>query len=146
MRRLTTCLLVLSACVTASADVRVPRLFSDNMILQQQTSNVVWGFATPGEMVTVRASWGAEETAVADEGGAWKVMLKTPSHGTGYSLIVSGKNTITIQNVAVGEVLVVCGSIQHGMVAWEHLWRQRGSSFCKRSDLPHLQVGQRALA
>ncbi|MDP6555132.1 MAG: sialate O-acetylesterase [Pirellulaceae bacterium] len=114
MKKLATVLLVLSACVTASADIRVPRLFSDNMIFQQQTRNVVWGFATPGEKVTVRASWGDDATTVTDESGDWKVMLKTPAHGTAHSLIISGQNTITIQNVAVGEVWLCAGQSNMG--------------------------------
>lgn len=47
MRKLITVLLVLSVCVTAAADVRVPRFFRDNMILQQQTKNAIWGWGPP---------------------------------------------------------------------------------------------------
>ena len=114
MRIATTTLAMLSACVSTSADVRVPRLFSDNMILQQRTSNAIWGFATPGEKVTVRASWGTKASAVADDSGDWKVLLKTPGHGTGYSLVVTSDNTITIQNVAVGEVWLCAGQSNMG--------------------------------
>ena len=99
---------------TAAADVHVPRLFSDGMILQQQTSNVVWGFASAGERVTVNASWGAEASTVADERGDWRVMLKTPVYGTGFSLVVSGRNTIRLQNVAIGEVWLCAGQSNMG--------------------------------
>ena len=107
-------LIVLGTCLTASADVRVPRLFADNMVLQQQTGNAVWGFAASGEKVTVRASWGAEASAVADDQGEWKVMLKTPGHGTGHSLTVAGTNTVKIRNVAIGEVWLCAGQSNMG--------------------------------
>ncbi|MCP4856394.1 MAG: sialate O-acetylesterase, partial [Fuerstiella sp.] len=98
----------------AAADVRVPRLFSDGMVLQQQTANAVWGFASPGEQVTVKASWGAEANTLADASGDWRVMLKTPSHGTGHSLAVSGRNIIKIQDVAIGEVWLCAGQSNMG--------------------------------
>ena len=50
-------------CLPVLADVRLPRLFGDHMILQQETANAVWGWADPGESVSVTASWG--ETAKA---------------------------------------------------------------------------------
>ncbi|MEO2028433.1 MAG: sialate O-acetylesterase [Fuerstiella sp.] len=114
VKLLTTGLFALSACATTSADVRVPRLFGDSMVLQQQTSNAVWGFASPGEQVAVRASWGAEAITVADGNGDWRVMLQTPEHGTGHSLIVSGRNTIKIQDVAIGEVWLCAGQSNMG--------------------------------
>jgi len=80
------------------ADVELPRLFGDNMILQQKIKNTVWGWADPGEKITVKASWGAEASATADKDGKWKVFLDTPKYGTGFSLTVSGNNTINIKN------------------------------------------------
>ena len=46
------------------------------MILQQETSNAIWGFAGPGGKVAVKASWGSKVSAVADKSGRWKVLLK----------------------------------------------------------------------
>ncbi|MDG1895654.1 MAG: sialate O-acetylesterase [Fuerstiella sp.] len=97
-----------------SADVRVPRLFSDGMVLQQQTNNAVWGFAAPGEQVAVKASWGAEGRTVADAAGDWRVLLQTPAHGTGHSLMVSGRNSISIQDVSIGEVWLCAGQSNMG--------------------------------
>ena len=114
MRKLITILIVLSASVTASAEVRVSRLFSDNMILQQQTKNAIWGWANAGETVTVKASWGATASATAGPDRKWKLFLETPSHGTGHSLTISGENSIGIQNVAVGEVWLCVGQSNMG--------------------------------
>ena len=102
------------AAVNASADVRVPRLFSDGMVLQQQTNNAVWGFATPGEQIVVKASWAAERRTVADAGGDWRVLLQTPGHGTGHSLVVRGRNSIKIQDVSIGEVWLCAGQSNMG--------------------------------
>lgn len=112
MRAIIATLLVI--CSTARAEVRVPRLFGDNMILQQQAQNAVWGWADPGESVTVSASWGATSSGKADDDGRWKLFLETPAHGTGHSLTVAGKNTIHIRNVAIGEVWLCAGQSNMG--------------------------------
>ena len=96
------------------AQLHVPNLFGDNMILQQNTRNAVWGFAAAGEKITVRASWGARQTTTADDQGDWKVMLQTPEAGTGHHLILQGTNTIEIKNVAIGEVWLCMGQSNMG--------------------------------
>lgn len=98
----------------ALGDVRLPRLFGDNMILQQKTKNTVWGWADPGEGVTVKASWGAEASTKTGPDGRWKVLLETPAYGTGHSLRVSGKNTLERKNVAIGEVWLCAGQSNLG--------------------------------
>ncbi len=93
----------------------LPRLFCDHMVLQQQTKNAIWGWAQPGESVTVKASWGEEVSAVASDEGRWKTFLETPKFGTGHSLTVAGKkDTIQINNVAIGEVWLCVGQSNMG--------------------------------
>jgi sialate O-acetylesterase len=121
----------------ASADVRVPRLFNDGMVLQQKTSNAVWGFAAPGERVTVKASWGAEAKTVADDSGDWRVMLKTPAHGTGHSLVVSGRNILNIQNVAIGEVWLCAGQSNMG---WKLGSTFGGEAEAAAANAPDLRI------
>ena len=98
----------------AYGNVRVPHLFGDNMILQQKTKNAVWGWAEPGEVVTVNASWGAEASMKTGADGRWKVFLETPAFSTGHSLQVRGKNVITIEIVAIGEVWLCAGQSNLG--------------------------------
>ncbi len=96
------------------ADVQLPRLFCDHMILQQQTSNAVWGWADAGEKVTVKTSWGSEASTTAGADGKWKLFLKTPAYGTGYALTIQGKNSIEITDVAIGEVWLCAGQSNMG--------------------------------
>jgi sialate O-acetylesterase len=96
----------------ARADVKPHPLFTDNMVLQQGTDCPVWGKADPGEQVsvefaTVGAGGGAGTTA--DKDGKWMVRIKPGKAGTGYTLTIKGKNTVTLKNVAVGEVWVCSG-------------------------------------
>ena len=114
MKKLTTLCFFLSACLTVTADVRLPRLFCDHMVLQQQMKNTIWGWASPGEKVTVAASWGTSASATADAEGRWKLLLETPAYGTGHSLTISGKNTIKIKDVAIGEVWLCAGQSNMG--------------------------------
>lgn len=127
--------LVISA--SARADVHVPRLFGDNMILQQQASNAIWGFASPGEKVTVTASWGAEVVAVANDQGDWKVLLPTPGHGTGFSLTIRGGNAIQIDNVAIGEVWMCAGQSNMG---WALRMTFGGEEEAARADAPNFRI------
>ncbi len=92
----------------ARADVKLPALVSDNMVLLQETPANVWGWAAPQEAVTVKLG-PKEEKAVADVDGKWSVKLKGLAPGDAGDMTITGKNTLTVKNVAVGEVWVASG-------------------------------------
>jgi len=102
----------------AIAEVRIPRLFTDNMVLQRETANAIWGWATPRGTVTVSSSWGASVSSDVNTNGFWKVFLKTPAHGVEHEITVgeNGNTTdcIRIQNVAIGEVWLCAGQSNMG--------------------------------
>ncbi|MEE2937137.1 MAG: sialate O-acetylesterase [Planctomycetota bacterium] len=106
--------LILLTSPTSWAVVRMPRIFGDNLVLQQQTNNAIWGWASPKEKITVTTSWGTIESTSADKNGRWKLFLSTPSHRTGESMTVAGTNTIQITNVAIGEVWLCAGQSNMG--------------------------------
>jgi sialate O-acetylesterase len=100
----------------ARADVKPHALFSDGMVLQHQpdASQLVpiWGTADPGEKVGVVLDYGAKSTGtstVAGQDGKWKATLPTAQAGGPYTLTLTGKNTVTIKDVYVGEVWVCSG-------------------------------------
>lgn len=96
--------------LTLEAEVKLSAIFSDNMVLQQQTNAAFWGKASPGSTVTVRPSWNNKTySARTDKEGNWKLKVATPSAGGPYSVTVSQGNTITLRNVLVGEVWVCSG-------------------------------------
>jgi sialate O-acetylesterase len=105
-------LLFLAAGVPLRADVRLASLFTNNMVLQREMPVPVWGWADPGERVTVRFDT-QEKHAVADAAGKWRVTLDPLQVGPARILKVTGKNTIELTNVVAGEVWI-CGG-QSGM-------------------------------
>ncbi len=111
------CLLLLLVSTCASfADVRLPAVISDNMVLQRDRKAPVWGWAEPGEEVMVSVSWRSMKWAVkADGNGKWKFEMKSPKAGGPYEMTLSGKNTITIKNILVGEVWVCSGQSNMAM-------------------------------
>ena len=93
----------------AHADVQVSSLFGDNMVLQRGMAVAVWGMAAPGEAVTVKIGEAKAETK-ADTCGKWTAKLPAmKTNATAQQLIITGKNTLTIQNVLVGDVWVCAG-------------------------------------
>ena len=102
--------LILS-CSFVMADVRLPSVIGDNMVLQQQTAAPIWGWADPGEKITVEGNWtrAGKKKAVADQNGQWQVNIRTPKAGGPYTLTIAGDNTIELTNVLVGEVWVCSG-------------------------------------
>jgi sialate O-acetylesterase len=90
------------------SEVQLPSLFGDNMVLQQGVKARVWGKADPGEKVTVGLDR-KKATATADEKGNWAVKLGPLKSGGPFVLTITGKNTIALKNVLVGEVWVCSG-------------------------------------
>jgi len=91
-----------------SAAVRLPNVFGDHMVLQREMPVPVWGWADPGEKVTVSFA-GASATATADNRGNWALKLPAmPASAESRELSVAGSSTLTLKDVLVGEVWL-CG-------------------------------------
>jgi sialate O-acetylesterase len=92
----------------ARADVKLPAIFSPHMVLQRDMKDRVWGWAEPGEKVTVTI---ADQTKTAEAGpdGKWSVTLDPLKAGGPHMLTVQGKNTIALDDVLVGEVWICSG-------------------------------------
>jgi sialate O-acetylesterase len=102
---------VATACVIAPgrlhADVRLPALVSQGMVLQQKTPVRIWGWASEGE--TVRVVFHGQTAVANANGGNWAVILSPMDAGGPFAMTISGKNVIEIKDVLVGEVWVCSG-------------------------------------
>ena len=97
------------ALATGRAEVKLPAVFSDHMVLQRDMEIPVWGSASPGEKVTVTLGAGST-SAQADSSGKWSVRLpKMPASATPTELKAAASNTVTIKDVLVGDVWVCSG-------------------------------------
>jgi sialate O-acetylesterase len=90
------------------ADVKPAALFSDHMVLQQGMSVPVWGWADPGEAVTVSIA-GQTQAATAGPDKKWMVRLANLKAGGPVEMIIAGRNSITIHDVLIGEVWLGSG-------------------------------------
>jgi sialate O-acetylesterase len=84
------------------------QLFSDDMVLQRRVRFPVWGWTTPGASVTVHLR-GKSSTAVADAQGKWMARLGPFEAGGPYTLTVNGPQSVTLNNVLVGDVWLASG-------------------------------------
>jgi sialate O-acetylesterase len=91
-----------------SAEVKLHALFADHMVLQQGVKAPVWGTADPGEQVRITLG-SVTAQATADAEGRWKVELGPLEAGGPLEMTASGKNTLTLHDVAVGEVWICSG-------------------------------------
>lgn len=117
-------LLFISACTFAN--IRLPALIADNMMLQQKTKVTLWGWASPGEKVQITAGWlKTPVSTVAGNNGNWAVVIPTIAAGGPYSLTFRASNAITVKNVLLGEVWICSGqsnmefTIAKGPRSWE---------------------------
>ena len=100
---------LLTGLVPLSADVRMPGLFGDHMVLQQDTAIPVWGWAEPGEEVTVALGDRTAKTKAGAD-GKWRVELpKINASSTPQTLRITGQNTVVIEDVLVGDVWLCSG-------------------------------------
>jgi sialate O-acetylesterase len=112
-------LLSMLMAAVAMADVKLPAIIGDNMVLQQGRKVAIWGWADPGEQVTVTLGE-QKESATADAKGQWKVELGPLKKSGPYEMTVAGKNTLSIHNVLAGEVWVCSGQSNMEFAVWNH--------------------------
>ncbi len=93
---------------TSQAEVRLPSIFGSHMVLQRDQPIPVWGWADPGESVSV-ALGSTTVSTTADKEGKWTLKLPAQQTGDPVTLTVKGKNAITLTDVLIGEVWLCSG-------------------------------------
>jgi len=103
-------ILIVFLSVPAFSKIVLPEIFSDHMVLQQQTEAPIWGKATPKKNVRIITSWDNQTYMVpADSNGDWTVKLKTPTAGGPYSIAISDGKELVLKDILIGEVWICSG-------------------------------------
>jgi sialate O-acetylesterase len=101
-------LVFLFCALPSQAAPSLPNLFSDHMVMQRDAPLIVWGWAEPGEAITVTIANEQRKTS-ADSSGRWRVELPPMKAGGPFALTVRGKKTIVVKDVLIGEVWLASG-------------------------------------
>lgn len=92
------------------AEIKLPAIFCDNMVLQQQTEAAIFGKATKNMTVSVSTSWDHKSYSTkAGADGSWKVKVATPKAGGPYEITLSDGKSMKLKNVLIGEVWICSG-------------------------------------
>ena len=131
-------LLTLFACspVPARADVKLPAIFGDHMVLQRGAKVPVWGKADAGERVTVKVGV-QEKSTTAGEDGKWRIVLDAVESSEPVEMTVAGKNTVTFKDVLFGEVWVCSGQSNMGFAL---KGATGGAEAIKSADRPQMRL------
>ena len=114
------CLLVLFIACSSDlyANIKLPALVGDRMVLQRNTPLKIWGWANKNERVTVTFLNQTKQT-VTDKDGRWFIELPAQPEGGPYTMTLKGNNTITLKDILVGDVWVCGGQSNMG---WKLAW------------------------
>lgn len=112
MKKVISILFAVLFSIWIKAEIKLPAIFGNNMMLQQNTEVNLWGWANKGESIQITPSWSSKKySAKADNTGKWTVKVITPKASNQiYTINVSdGKESINLENVLVGEVWLCLG-------------------------------------
>jgi sialate O-acetylesterase len=110
MLSLMVALLIAYLPIQLCAQIKLPAIISDNMILQQNSKVALWGWAAPAEVVTITNNWNRKPTTVTtDASGKWQTTITTTKAGGPYKLTFKASNTIDVNNILFGEVWLASG-------------------------------------
>ena len=100
-------LLLFFSC-SLSAQIKLPKLISDGLVLQREQANRIWGWASAGEKVTLSFN-GKKYKTSTDNAGNWEIKLPPQAAGGPYDLTLKGKNEIIIKDILFGDVWFCSG-------------------------------------
>jgi sialate O-acetylesterase len=130
--------LLLFAGLSSRADIKLPAIISDNMVLQRDITAPIWGWAEPGEKVTVKASWQWLSTSTkTNANGQWMVKLSTPKAAGPHRITIRGTNEIALDNVLVGEVWVCSGQSN---MQWSVRQSDNADAEIAAADFPQIRL------
>lgn len=95
-------------CCSARADVGLPTIISDQMVLQREVRLPIWGWAEPGEKVSVKIA-DQQHSTVTNDNGRWQVNLDPLQVGPALKMSIQGENTVEVNDILVGEVWICSG-------------------------------------
>lgn len=93
---------------TAFSQIQLPALIRDSMVLQRDTKLKIWGWASPGEKINIRFN-GKKASAQTAADGKWMVTLPAMKAGGPYTMELSGKNTLVLKDILLGDVYLCSG-------------------------------------
>ncbi|WP_243347620.1 sialate O-acetylesterase [Parabacteroides sp. FAFU027] len=104
----TLCLLLLGISIISNAQIRLPKLIGNGMVLQRNTELKIWGWASPNEKVQIAFNQKKYETTTNSD-GKWAITLPKMKAGGPYTMTLKGVNEITLRDIWVGDVWVASG-------------------------------------
>lgn len=107
--RISFVLFLMTIVFNIDAQLVLPDIISDNMVLQQRSNVAIWGKDNPGTEIVISSGWDEETETFTNETGFWLTRLKTPEAGGPYSITIKGSNEISLKNVMIGEVWICSG-------------------------------------
>ncbi len=110
MRKITLLLCALSALITLQAEVRLPAILGDGMVIQRNTDINIWGWAEPNKKIKVTASWSKDKfTTTSDSEGNWLVEIPTGEAMWDQSITIDDGDKLTLNEVMIGDVWICSG-------------------------------------
>lgn len=110
MKKICLTLIALLFIVLSHAEIKLPKILGDNMVLQRNTNINLWGWGTPNSKVSVKVSWDKNSyTTFANGNGEWTIMVSTPDVRRGESITISDGKKIELTNILIGDVWVCSG-------------------------------------
>jgi sialate O-acetylesterase len=98
---------------SGKSQVKLPPFFKNKMVLQKGIKIPVWGWASPGEKVTVSLDKNSVTTRTGKD-GKWKISLPEMNYGGPYKMTVKGKNLLVFENILIGDVWLCSGQSNMG--------------------------------
>jgi sialate O-acetylesterase len=116
------------------AEVRLPVIFQSHMVLQRGKPIQIWGWADPNEKINVQLN-GRSGSAIADKNGKWRSQLPALEAGGPYDLIIEGRNTITLNDVLIGDVWICGGQSNMQWNVSQTDYKETDSAFIRHADI-----------
>ncbi len=126
-----------------NAQITLPAIIGDHMVLQQQSNVPLWGWAQPGQTVRVTGSWDNQNMSTKTDGsGRWELKIKTPDAGGPYTVEIQANEKITLQNVMIGEVWLCSGqsNMEMPLKGWPNEPIAGSEGAIERANYPEIRL------
>lgn len=138
------CLIFIGTNITSlknlKAEVRLPAVFTNHMVLQRNSEVTLWGWGTPGEHITIMPEWlnGDAIQTQATNMGRWSARIQTVEAGGPYKIRINGSSQITLSDVMLGEVWLCSG--QSNMEWCADYGIDNGDEEVQKANYPNLRI------